>query len=82
MQKQTSFFLSGLLFTFLGSIISGLGFAGVVILGKVTSFITNGNSSNLTVVLFILIYGSYVVSLAWELESSLFLGTQEIKINS
>jgi hypothetical protein len=65
MQKQTSFFLSGLLFTFLGSIISGLGFAGVVILGKVTSFITNGNSSNLTVVLFILIYGSYVVALAW-----------------
>ena len=65
MQKQISFFLSGLLFTFLGSIISGLGFAGVVILGKVTSFITNGNSSNLTVVLFILIYGSYVVALAW-----------------
>ena len=65
MQKQTSFFLSGLLFTFLGSLISGLGFAGVVILGKVTSFITNGNSSNLTVVLFILIYGGYVVALAW-----------------
>lgn len=65
MQKQTSIFLSGLLFTFLGSIISGLGFAGVVILGKVTSFITNGNSSNLTEVLFILIYGSYVVALAW-----------------
>ena len=65
MQKQTSFFLSGLLFTFLGSLISGLGFAGVVILGKVTSFITNGNSSNLTVVLFILIYGSYMVALAW-----------------
>ena len=65
MQKQTSFFLSGLLFTFLGPLISGLGFAGVVILGKVTSFITNGNSSNLTVVLFILIYGGYVVTLAW-----------------
>ena len=65
MQKQISFFLSGLLFTFLESIISGLGFAGVVILGKVTSFITNGNSSNLTVVLFILIYGSYVVALTW-----------------
>lgn len=65
MRKNISDFLSGLKLAFLGSVILGLGFGGVVLLGKVTSAFTDGNSSALIETLFIFIYGTYLFALCW-----------------
>jgi hypothetical protein len=60
-----SYFLKGLVFVFLGSIISGFGFVGVVLLGKVTAQLSGGNTTTLIEVMFTLIYGAYLFILCW-----------------
>ena len=65
-RNHVSYFLSGLLFVFLGSLISGLGFVGVVSLGKVTSVLSAGDtSSNFARVIFSIVYGAFLIALCW-----------------
>lgn len=65
MKIQVLYFLKGLVFVSLGSIISGFGFVGVVLLGKVTSQLFGGSTATLIEVIFTLIYGSYLFLLCW-----------------
>jgi formate hydrogenlyase subunit 3/multisubunit Na+/H+ antiporter MnhD subunit len=65
MKKNGWFVLSGLLFMFLGSCISSLGFVGIILLGKVTGKVTNGETSFLIECLFISTFGLFLVILCW-----------------
>jgi hypothetical protein len=64
--NQGNYIISEILFVVLGTLISGLGFIGVVGLGKITTFLTNGiYSTNLIQVSFIVVYGFYILVLCW-----------------
>jgi len=65
MKKNGWFVLSGLLFIFLGSCLSGLGFVGIVLVGKVTGMVTNGETSFIVEFSFISTYGLFLVILCW-----------------
>ena len=65
MNNNILYFLSGLRFVFLGSLISGFGLGGVVLLGKMTGALTHGTTSLLIQIVFIFIYGTYLIALCW-----------------
>jgi hypothetical protein len=66
MRSTQSYFLSGLIFVFLGTLISGLGFGGIVLLGKVTTVLLDGSTpSNLVKFVFSVIYAIYLFVLIW-----------------